>query len=74
MNGRTAVANSDQIVSGVASGVAAGQAEQNALLRQQNQLLTRMLNKEFTAKAVPGSDWGRFIHQSNSAYERQTGR
>ena len=74
MGGRTAVANSDQIVSGVASGVAAGQAEQNALLRQQNQLLTRMLNKEFTAKAVPGSEWGRFIQQSNTAYERQTGR
>lgn len=74
MGGKTAVANSDQIVSGVASGVAAGQAEQNSLLRQQNQLLTQMLNKEFTAKAVPGADWGRFIHQSNSAYERQTGR
>ena len=74
MGGKTAVANNDQIVSGVASGVAAGQAEQNALLRQQNQLLTQMLNKEFTAKAVPGADWGRFIHQSNSAYERQTGR
>lgn len=74
MGGRTAVANSDQIVSGVASGVAAGQAEQNSLLRTQNQLLTRMLNKEFTAKAVPGSEWGRFIQQSNTAYERQTGR
>lgn len=74
MGGKTAVANNDQIVSGVASGVAAGQAEQNALLRQQNQLLTQMLNKEFTAKAVPGADWGRFFHQSNSAYERQTGR
>ena len=74
MGGRTAVANSDQIVSGVASGVAAGQAEQNALLRQQNQLLTQMLNKEFTAKAVPGSEWGRFIQQSSSAYARQTGR
>jgi hypothetical protein len=74
MGGRTAVANSDQIVSGVASGVAAGQAEQNALLRQQNQLLAQMLSKEFTARAVPGSEWGRFIQQSNSAYARQTGR
>lgn len=73
MGGRTAVANNDQIVAGISSGVASANAEQNALLRQQNQLLTQLLNKEFTAKAVPGSGWGRFIQQSNEAYARQTG-
>lgn len=74
MGGRTTVANNDQIVAGISSGVASANAEQNALLRQQNQLLTQMLNKKFTAEAVPGSGWGRFIQQSNEAYARQTGR
>lgn len=74
MSGHTAVANNDQIVAGISSGVASANAEQNALLRQQNQLLTQLLNKKFTAEAVPSSGWGRFIQQSNEAYERQTGR
>ena len=74
MGGHTAVANNEQIVAGISSGVANANAEQNALLRQQNQLLTQLLNKKFTAEAVPSSGWGRFIQQSNEAYERQTGR
>ena len=74
MGGHTAVANNEQIVSGIASGVASATAEQNALLRQQNSLLTQLLNKEFTARAVPSSAWGRFQQQSNDMYARQTGR
>lgn len=45
MNGRSAVANNDQIVEGVASGVARANAEQNALLREQNRLLSALLAK-----------------------------
>ena len=45
IGGRTAVANNDQIVTAVASGVADANAEQNALLRQQNELLTEILAK-----------------------------
>lgn len=42
---RTAVANNDQIVQGIASGVASANAQQNALLREQNALLRDILNK-----------------------------
>ena len=45
INGRTAVANNDQIVQGIASGVAQAQSAQNALLREQNSLLRDILNK-----------------------------
>ena len=74
MGNHTAVANNEQIVTGIANGVASANAEQNALLRQQNSLLTQLLNKEFTAKAVPSSAWGRFQQQSSDMYARQTGR
>lgn len=41
----TAVANNDQIVQGIASGVASAQSAQNALLREQNAILRDILNK-----------------------------
>ena len=43
---RTTVANNDQIVEGIASGVAEANSEQNALLRQQNELLRGILAKD----------------------------
>ena len=43
---RTAVANNDQIVQGIAAGVAAAMMSQNALLSEQNQLLLEILNKD----------------------------
>ena len=43
---RTAVANNDQIVGGIASGVAEANAEQNILLREQNSLLRAILDKD----------------------------
>ena len=46
IGGRTAVANNDQIVEGIASGVAAAMVAQNELLAQQNQLLLEILNKD----------------------------
>ena len=42
---RTAVANNDQITDGIASAVAVANAEQNQLLREQNQLLRAILAK-----------------------------
>ena len=45
---RTAVANNDQIVAGIANGVAEANSEQNVLLRQQNELLTAILAKTGT--------------------------
>lgn len=45
-NGRTAVANNDQIVDGIRSGVYDANQEQNNLLREQNRLLRQMLDRD----------------------------
>ena len=52
IGGRTAVANNDQIVSGIARGVADAQTEQNALLREQNALLRQLASKDSSVRAV----------------------
>ena len=44
-NGKTAVANNEQIVSGIAKGVSEASSEQNDLLREQNKLLAKLLAK-----------------------------
>ena len=43
---RTAVANNDQIVAGITNGVAEANSEQNSLLREQNNLLRALLEKD----------------------------
>lgn len=43
---QTAVANTQQIVQGIAAGVAEANMQQNALLREQNELLRQILAKE----------------------------
>lgn len=48
IGGRTAVANNDQIVTAVANGVASANAEETALLREQNRLLRALLAKDTT--------------------------
>lgn len=70
----TAVANNDQIVSGIAGGVAAANTEQNALLRQQNALLTQLLNKKLVAEAVPSAAWGQLNNRSAEMWRRNSGR
>lgn len=70
---KTAVANNDQIVAGIAGGVAAGQGEQNQLLRQQNEYLRRILAKESTVKVEPSSGWGKFNRRSEAMYARNAG-
>lgn len=46
---RTQVANNAQIIEGISEGVEMANEEQNALLREQNNLLRQLLGKEFTA-------------------------
>ena len=46
MGNKTTVANNQQIVAGIARGVADANAEQNELLRRQNELLLAILQKE----------------------------
>nr|DAJ77569.1 MAG TPA: minor tail protein [Caudoviricetes sp.] len=50
MGGHTAVANNDQIVEGIREGVEAAMERQNQLLRQQNELLQALLEKEGSAE------------------------
>ena len=45
-NGKTAVANNNQIVDGIRSGVYDANQEQNNLLREQNRLLRQMLDRD----------------------------
>lgn len=74
LNGHNAVANNDQIVSGIASGVAAANAEQNALLREQNGYLRQIASKEFTAKVTPSAALGRTVQRSTRMLSTVTGR
>lgn len=66
---RTAVANNDQIVAGIANGVAEANGEQNALLREQNSLLRALLEK-------PSGTYldGKEITNSVEKYQRERGR
>lgn len=66
---RTAVANNDQIVAGIASGVAEANNESNALLREQNTLLRAMLEKESGVYLD-----GKAITKSVEKHQRERGR
>ena len=66
---RTAVANNDQIVNGIANGVAEANDEQNALLREQNSLLRAIYEKESGVYLD-----GRTLTNSVEKYQRERGR
>jgi hypothetical protein len=66
---RTAVANNDQIVGGIASGVAEANEEQNALLREQNSLLRAILDKDSGVRID-----GKILTNSVEKYQRERGR
>ena len=73
MGGRTAVANNDQIVEGIASGVEAGMSESEMLLRELVTVGRQLLVKENIVKVAPSAAWGRMIVQSAAMYERLAG-
>ena len=66
---RTAVANNDQIVAGITSGVATANEEQNALLREQNSLLRSILEKDSGVYLD-----GKNLANSVEKYQRERGR
>lgn len=66
---RTAVANNDQIVGGIASGVAEANEEQNVLLREQNSLLRAILEKDSGVYLD-----GKNLANSVEKYQRERGR
>ncbi len=73
MGNRAAVANNDQIVSGIASGVAAANSEQNRLLSEQNSLLRQLLAKEGSVVVAPSPELGRVMSKSQKMYESMIG-
>ena len=70
-NGQTAVANNEQIVSGIENGVYGAMSESNALLMEQNNLLQAILEKE---TGITASDIFNSVRSSADAYYRMNGR
>lgn len=73
LNGRTAVANNDQIVEGIRRGVSDAQSEQNSLLRQQNALLQSILEKDSSVRIGASAALGRVTRQSLDMYSSMVG-
>lgn len=73
MGNQPVVANNQQIVQGISSGVAQANGDVVGELRTLTGLMQRMLQKEFVAKAVPGSGWARMNDTSNAAYSNISG-
>ena len=66
---RAAVANNDQIVESIQGGVAIANEEQNALLREQNSLLSAILEKDSGVYLD-----GKNLTNSVEKYQRERGR
>lgn len=73
MGNQPVVANNQQIVNGISQGVATANGDVVSELRVLTNLMQRMLQKEFVARAVPGSDWGQHNSRSGAALDRVTG-
>ena len=73
INGKTSVANQQQIMEGISMGVERANAEQNALLRQQNDLLRGILEKETVFRFGASSAFGRVAQQSLDMYANTVG-
>ena len=71
MNGKTTVANQGQIIEGIQKGVRDANADQNELLRQQNDLLRQLLQKKF--EISPTAAWGQFTENSLNLWNGMTG-
>jgi len=73
MNGKTTVANQNQIIEGIQKGVRDANQDQNDLLRQQNDLLRQLLRKETKFELKPTAGWGDFIRRSTDIWDGMTG-
>lgn len=70
INGQTEVLNKSQIAQAMSSAVVSGNAEQNALLRQQNQLLMQILQKE---SGISYKDVFKATQKGNNEYKAMNG-
>ena len=73
MGNQPVVANNQQIIAGITSGVSQANEGVESRLTVIEGLLTRILSKEFVAKAVPSAGWGGFNSKSNREFEKVTG-
>ena len=73
INGKTSVANQGQIIEGIQKGVRDANAEQNALLRQQNDLLRSILEKDNSVRIGASAALGRIVNQSTAMYNKAAG-
>ena len=73
IGGKTAVANNQQIVDGISAGIRDANSEQNALLRRQNELLQRILEKDSSVRFGASAALGRVAKQSIDMYNTATG-
>ena len=73
INGKTSVANQGQIIEGISSGVERANAEQNVLLRQQNDLLRGILEKEINVSIGASANFGRTAKRSIEMYNAVSG-
>lgn len=69
----TGVANNDQIIAGIQRGVSDANQEQNALLRQQNELLRGILEKDSSVRLNASASLGRVAQQSLNLYNSMVG-
>ena len=69
----TAVANQEQMVEAMARGVQYANSEQNSLLRKQNEILLKILQKEGTLNFRANSAFGRVASQSIEMYQQAAG-
>lgn len=73
MGSHTTVANNDQIVQGISYGVESANERQNQLLREQNNLLRALLEKDATVRITPSAALGRVNAQSAALYGATSG-
>jgi hypothetical protein len=74
MNGHTSVANQMQIIEGIRQGVRDANEDQNVLLRQQNELLLEILQKDSGSFASEANiAFGRFAKRSIALYNQTMG-
>lgn len=73
INGKSSVANQEQIIEGIARGVESANADQNTLLREQNTLLRQILQKDNSVRLSASAQLGRVTRQSLEMYGSMTG-
>lgn len=73
MGNRTAVANNDQIVEGIAAGVSSANTTQEQLLRELISVGRQLLQKESNVVLRPSSSLGRTVTQAQQMYKSNIG-